>query len=567
MRIGVDLWAIQAPSCRGRGIGRYAESLLHALLSQSATDDEFVFYRRPDLPLDWPTTSQRRTAWADVAPDPFRSADGSLQAIVQANPHRLDWLLIPNPLVERRGFALPEPVPGGPRLAALVHDLIPALFPRHYLDAPGLAAEYANDLRRLGAYDLILANSRATGHDVHEHLGISKRRIVNIRAASDPVFFRPASNDDERRADDLLLESLAIPQSFLYYLGNVDWRKNVLGCVEAYALLPETIRWTYPLVLTFGKNAWFRAVLDETIERLGLSGRVLTTGPATDESVRALCRRCSLFLSPSRYEGFGLPILEAMSCGAPVVAADNSSQPEVVGTAGIVAPTDDPSAWAATIAALLDDPQRLSAMRVRSREQALTFSWDDSARRLREALDSAPIRPMRPAPDRVAVVVYPSPREPGYDAESARFVRALTGRNDVLAFLRTDSAATLPPLPLRAGWRESSLLTRLRPVLGNPPVVHVVDQMTTFAPLIEVLGSHPGPVTLVNRETIPPDDALTEILRLAPMIACRSRAIGDRITRLEPSARVEVLSATDHALAAEALVDLARLLETMRCPG
>ena len=147
MRMGVDLQAIQAPSCRNRGIGRYARALLRALLIE-APSWEFVFYRRADLEFDpEPAFDDRVAEWVDVYPDTAGNPDGTLQEVVQRNPRRLDWLLIPNPLVDRRTFAIPEPVPGGPRLAAIVYDLIPALYPKHYLPDARLSVEYHRDLR------------------------------------------------------------------------------------------------------------------------------------------------------------------------------------------------------------------------------------------------------------------------------------------------------------------------------------------------------------------------------------------------------------------------------------
>src|SRR6185437_491258 len=102
MRMGVDLQAIQSPSCRNRGIGRYARALLRALLVE-APSWEFVFYCRDDLEFDPdPIFNDGVTQWVTVAPDPPGSPDGALQQIVQRNPQGIDWLLIPNPLVDRR---------------------------------------------------------------------------------------------------------------------------------------------------------------------------------------------------------------------------------------------------------------------------------------------------------------------------------------------------------------------------------------------------------------------------------------------------------------------------------
>ncbi len=544
MRIGVDLLAIQAPSCRGRGIGRYAKSLLRALLVE-APGWEFVFFRRADLAIDWDDDLDDRVSeWVDVAPDPRGSADGTLQGVVQDNRQGLDWLLVPNPVVERRGFALPEPVPGGPRLAAVVHDLIPALFPRSYLDGEGLGGDYYRDLRRLQAYDLLLTNSASTARDVHTHLRVPERRIVNIRAAADPAFFRPADPAAvaEAEADARLLADFGIAGPFLYDLGNVDWRKNVLGLVDAYAMLPEEVRAANPLVLTFGDNAWFRAVLAERVAQHGLGDRVVSTGPLTDETARAFLRRATLFLSPSRYEGFGLPILEALQCGAAVVVADNSSQPEVAGPAGVLARTDDPADWAATIAALVRDPDRLASLRRSALDQAATFSWPDSARRLRDALESAPRR--EDVSRRVAIVPWPSASAAGFDAGCAEVFKALCRVGCPVIFADTDRAPALPPLPMALGWHDRRLLGRIRRVLGKPPVLYLVDTLETFGPLLDDLRAHPGVVAFARREIArwselvrggiasEVETALREVLRLATAVSCHSDWLQRRLNDL-----------------------------------
>jgi glycosyltransferase involved in cell wall biosynthesis len=541
MRVGLDLHAIQAPSCRGRGIGRYAKSLLRAVLAE-APSWEFVFYRYDDLELDWdPDLDARVGQWVTLPRDPVGRPDGTFQRVVQRNAEGLDWLVILNPLVERRGFAIPEPVPGGPRLAAVVYDLIPALFPRHYLADSRLAAEYDRDLRRLSAYDLLLAISESTGHDVREWLGFPAHRIANIRAAIDRAFFRPAGAGDEAVVDEQALRDCGVRGPFFYYLGNVDWRKNVLGLVDAFALLPDDVRAGHQLVLGCQENAWFLGHLRRRIERHGLEGRVVLTGPVTDEAARALYRNADLFLFPSRYEGFGLPILEAMGCGAAVVAADNSSQPEVVGTAGVLARTDDPADWAATIAALVRDPGRRAALRRAALAQVGRFSWEDSARRLREAVEAAPRRWPGRRGRSIALVPYPSRDEAGFDARAAALFVHLCAAWEPVVFSEPDRAAALPPRPMGVSWYDKRLLGRVRPVLGDPPVLYLVDTLDDLGPLIDDLEAHPGVVAFCNPRIADwPDLAggsgvdrgLRRVLGRATAVVCHSAWLHRELARM-----------------------------------
>lgn len=545
MRVGVDLFAIQAPSCRGRGIGRYARSLLRALLVE-APSWEFVFYRRADLDLDWGSDLDDRVSeWVTIPPDPAGRPDGSFQEVVQRNPQGLDWLLILNPMVERRGFALPEPVPGGPRLAAVVHDLIPALFPRHYLGDERLAIEYSRDLRQLRSYDLLLAISESTGRDVARWLDVPDRRIANIRAATDGEFFRPAENDEEAATDERILLDHGISEPFLYYLGNVDWRKNVLGLIDAYALLPDEIREGHCLVVGCQHHEWFSEQLRGRIERHGLGERVVLTGPVPDEAVRAFYRRAELFLFPSLYEGFGLPILEAMRCGAPMVVAANSSQPEVAGPAGVLAASNDAADWSEKIAALIRDPDRRTALGQASVAQAAWFSWGESARRFRDAVEAGSRRVVGRRHGSIALVPYPSCDPEGFDSRTAELFDHLCETWRPVVFSDPARAAALPPHSSRVARYEKRLLGRIRPVLGDPPVLYLVDRLDKLGPLIKDLEAHPGVVAFSNPRILDwtdlvagPDveDGLGAVLRSATAVVCHSAWLHRRLIDLSAEA-------------------------------
>ena len=529
MKIGIDLHALQAPSCRGRGIGRYASSLLRALLIE-APAWEFVFYRRTDLELSWDADLDHRvTQWVDLSPDDRDDPDGTLQHVVNRNPHDLDWLLIANPVVERRGFALPEPVPGGPRLAAIVYDFIPALFPHHYLRGPKIAEEYARDLTRLRSYDLLLAISEATRRDTIDHLGVPEQRTANLSAAVDRAFFRPAENsEDDRR----ILSALGISGSYYYYLGNVDWRKNILGLVDAYALVPPAIRATHPLVLTFGENDWFRRVLAEKVAALGLESCVISTGSIDDLTTRALYRGCTLFLSPSLYEGFGLPILEAMSCGAAVVVANNSSQPEVAGSAGAIVKTSASEEWADVITRLVNEPARIAEMRAASVSQAERFSWQDSAKRLKAAIERAPAREKRTR--HTMIVAHASDGSLGFDDESSRLFHELCRKPGAIAILDIERADSLPPIPTTTPWHDSRVFQRVNDALGQPPIVHVIDLLDDLRDLITELEARPATVVFANPGADAPwmDGDLHEILRRATEVRCRSERLVARLKTL-----------------------------------
>jgi glycosyltransferase involved in cell wall biosynthesis len=177
-----------------------------------------------------------------------------------------------------------------------------------------------------------------------------------------------------------------LPDRFILGLSTLQPRKNFEGLIEAFAHLlavhgaePEIT--DLDLAIGGGKG-WMYEGLSAKVERLGLDERVHFIGFVEDDDLPALYSLASAFAFPSWYEGFGLPVLEAMACGTPVVAADNSSLPEVVGEAGLLVDAGDPQALAEALARLLTD-RELAAHLVRTgRNQARRFTWEGAARQL-----------------------------------------------------------------------------------------------------------------------------------------------------------------------------------------
>jgi glycosyltransferase involved in cell wall biosynthesis len=215
----------------------------------------------------------------------------------------------------------------------------------------------------------------------------SKREIVNVLGVpSDRVFvtYEAARPTFGPIADPLQTEAIRkkydLPDDFVMAIGAADPRKNTEALVDAYRLLPRVLRKRYPLVVMW-THLSLADGLRRRAERHGLNGQVhFRELTASNREMALLYNSASLFVFPSRYEGFGLPPLEAMACGLPVIAANNSSIPEVLGDAAQYIDSEDPAAIAAGIAHILTDREARTALREKGLRRASQFSWEACAR-------------------------------------------------------------------------------------------------------------------------------------------------------------------------------------------
>jgi glycosyltransferase involved in cell wall biosynthesis len=259
-------------------------------------------------------------------------------------------------------------------LMVTLHDLIPAVFPAEQMPDPGVRRAYWARTELVRQADRVLAVSEATAQDAVRLLGVPEGRLtVTGGGVSDD--FRPPESHSVALADLRALRP-GIGDEFVLYTGGMDYRKNVGGLLQAYAALPQALRERYQLVLVGRLGADDpRGLFGRQAEALGVADRVVFTGFVSDDELVALYQTCSLFVFPSLYEGFGLPVAEALAIGAVVVASDSTSIPEVAGDAAIlVDPRDDEAVTAGLVLALTDDDLRARLMAA-GPVQASKFTW------------------------------------------------------------------------------------------------------------------------------------------------------------------------------------------------
>jgi glycosyltransferase involved in cell wall biosynthesis len=372
LRVGIDGRPLQ-PGYRehqGRGIGTYAVELVRALARQP--EIELVPYFDPRFPVP-----------AERLPGAVRPALLPGLPALRIGERLRTQLVVPWALPRRAVdvFHFPAhsdaPLALPPRAVVTVHDLILELRrdlygwrrPLRYALARGVERAV---IRRAGT---IVTDSQTSKDDIVRRLGIDPGRI-HVAWLGVGRRFRPATPD----ATLALRARLGLPERFALYLGGGDARKNLEGLLEALARLRARAAAAPPLVLAgpISREPGFPALMAQAA-RLGLRDAVRSLGYVEEADLPILLGAATLFVFPSLYEGFGLPPLEAMACGTPVVSSDGGSLKEVLGDAAWVVPAGDAAALAAGMERVLGDAGLRAALRERGRARAARFTWEATA--------------------------------------------------------------------------------------------------------------------------------------------------------------------------------------------
>ena len=229
----------------------------------------------------------------------------------------------------------------------------------------------------------IIAVSDSTRRELVELLGVPEHLITVIPNGVEPVF-RPIEEDQVAR----FRSERGLPDRFILFLGTLEPRKNVRTLLRAFARLRRERGIDHSLVLAGAKGWLYESIFEET-RALGLESAVLFPGFVPFEEQPLWYNASTVFAFPSIYEGFGIPALEAMACGTPVVCSDTTSLPEVVGDAGITVPPMDDVALADALWQVLDQPAKAARMRAAGLTRAKSFDWASVARATVAVYDAA----------------------------------------------------------------------------------------------------------------------------------------------------------------------------------
>ena len=360
LRIGIDATAL--PS-QPTGAGNYIIELVRALAEQPSGDRFVIFAQRSGRALIGPLPES--VEWVTLPDRPIAQRllweQSGLPRL--ASRARLDLLHSPH---YTQPLSLPCPS------VVTFHDMTFFLFPHLHTRIKRLIFPRAIRLSARRASALI-AVSESTRQDAIRLLDIPPEKIHAIPEGVSPAF-RPIQDPDRLEA---VRVHYGLPQTFILYVGVVEPRKNLPLLLEAYASLVEHGR-PEPLVIV-GRMGWMYDQVLEQIQELGLRERVQFAGYIPAQDLPIVYNLGKLFVYPSVYEGFGLPPLEAMACGTPVVTSAVSSMPEHVGQAGLLVPPNDARALAEAMQAVLESPELQQELSRKGPQRATQFTWKETA--------------------------------------------------------------------------------------------------------------------------------------------------------------------------------------------
>ena len=399
---------------------------------------------------------------------------------------------------------------GDCRLVVTLYDLIPLVMRDDYLTEEvwgHMGTVWQARLGLIRSAHQVLTISTRTAEDAVERLGIPQERLTVIDSGVSAHHSSLVGSRAE--AEHLVAEERpAIKPGFLLYVGGDDARKNMEGTIRAYAQLPERLRAAHQLVIVCRIGLLRRTELRVFGRSLGLRpGELVLTGFVDDRMLAALYRTCELFIFPSLYEGAGLPILEAMTCGAPVAASNTSSIPELLGDLEGTFDPADPADIAASVQRVLENPELLESLRRRSEERVALYTWEGVAERTLEGYERALALPLdrprggggaRRDRKRLAVVSAWPPETSPAAAYAARLVEALGEHAEVDLIAGapiTGNGAGHEPAPGSGiSVRSAAEFDWLRELRGYDACLHVLGGSPSHLHVLEAILEVPGVV-------------------------------------------------------------------------
>ncbi|WP_434110959.1 glycosyltransferase [Paraburkholderia caffeinilytica] len=395
MRIVIDLQGAQSSGSRYRGIGRYTMSLAQAIVRNKGEHEVFLALNGlfPDSIEPIRAAFQGLLSQANIrvwqVPGPVGHMDTnndwrrqSAELVREAFLASLkpDVVLISS-LIEGLGDDIVTSVgllSSNVPTAVILYDLIPLINPHLYFQNPVVEKWFEYKYGNIRRADLLLAISESSRQEAIDYLGFPGELAVNVSTAAEPQF-QPIVVSAEKEHD--VRQRHNLHRQFVMYTGGIDFRKNIDGLIRAYARLPKRIRAKTQLAIVCSIQQHNRDELLALAKKHGLAtDELVLTGFVSEDDLLSLYNLCQVFVFPSWHEGFGLPALEAMSCGRAVIGANTSSLPEVIGRDDALFDPHSDESIAKKLEQVLTDGQFRRQLEIHGLEQSKRFSWDASGK-------------------------------------------------------------------------------------------------------------------------------------------------------------------------------------------
>jgi len=372
MRIAIDGIPLLAPLT---GIGKYTFELAAALRDLHDKPDVRFFYG-----IHWATRLRHRTKNEDkrnvikLTKNSKRNRwiPDSVKKWLKQQIAELEFTIYRPNLFHATNFVADIcDIP----LVVTVHDLS---FLRYPEKLPKERIQWLSEglPRTLSGASRVIAVSSFTKKELISLLGVNDEKIDVVYHGVNSNF-RPRN---KKRLAAKLKEFELEPDGYILSVGTIEPRKNISRLIRAYELLPDPVRARYPLVVS-GMRGWKDETISNLMERLARKGELRILGYTSDSNLPFVYAGAALFVYPSVYEGFGLPPLEAMACGVPVVISNRTSLPEIAETAGVLIDPYDVESLSITVQSLLNDKVKREQMAILGMQQAKKFTWESCAER------------------------------------------------------------------------------------------------------------------------------------------------------------------------------------------
>jgi len=392
MKIGVDIQSLQSTS-KNRGIGRYNFNLLSNILKQNQEHYFKLFYNKnyDDLPnleenknaeligIDYLDSDNESSRTANQIVQFFKYYEQDLDLFFCLSTFE-GWPLntsIINPNNERLGCLL----------ATIIFDFIPLHYPDFYLNPnPTLKDAIYKRLKVLYHSDILFAISEWTRQDAINLLGLNPKKVINLRGGTSKDFYKIENLSTQ--TIQKIKKKYHIREKFVLYVSGIEFRKNLEKSLLAFSKIEETIREALSFVIVCNINDYDKKRLTDLSKKYGIEKNVVFTGFVSDEEINILYNCCDVFVFPSLMEGLGIPLLEAMSCGSPVIGSNTSSMKEIIGNEKFMFDPENEDEIASLISKMLREPPFREDSIKNSLLQTENFSWEKSAKLALSSLEN-----------------------------------------------------------------------------------------------------------------------------------------------------------------------------------